>query len=127
MNPQRLAPWVALFAALLLFMQFVWLMHLAFISSDKYIIREIYCGAIILPMWFFVRAGWSLLCGQTNKKNYLRAGSIISILIGLALMLVGSMTSIAVTFTTLFCFFAAIAGCLALIFMTREARKEDNK
>lgn len=127
MNPQRLAPWVTLFAALLLFMQFVWLMHLAVISGGKYVFREIYCGAIILPMWFFTRAGWGLLCGHTNKKNSLRAGSIISILIGLGLLMFGSMTSIAVTFTTLFCFFAAITGCLALILMTREPRKENNK
>ena len=127
MSPQRLAPWVTLFAALLLFMQFVWLMHLAFISGGKYMFREIHCGAIILPMWFFARAGWSLLCGNTNKKNCLRAGSIISILIGLGLMLFDTMNSIAVTLTTLFCFFATIAGCLALILMKREPRKENSE
>ena len=127
MTPQRLAPWITLLAALLLFMQFVWLLHLAFISGGKHIFREIYCGTIILPMWFFARAGWNLICGHTNNKSCLRAGSIISILIGLGLMLFGSMSSIAVTFTTLFCFFAAIAGCLALILMTREPRKENSK
>ena len=123
MSPERLVPWVALFAALLLLTQLVWLLHLTFISSSEAIFRDIYCKSIVLPMFFFARAGWDILNGRTNSKIYLRYGSIASILIGFGLMLFGSMNSIAIIFTILFSFFAGIAGCLALILMKRKSKK----
>ena len=128
----RLAPWICFFAALLLLMQSVWLLHLTFFVSGGFLRPMIYGTVISVPLFLFGRGGWFLLCGQQGGKRDAMAGALISLAIGFVLMLFEPITSIATVYTMFFCFFAAIAGFVSVqlvkhtTYTTKESRRHDD-
>ena len=128
----RLAPWICFFAALLLLMQSVWLLHLTFFVSGGFLRPMIYGTVISVPLFLFGRGGWFLLCGQQGGKRDAMAGALISLAIGFVLMLFEPITSIATVYTMFFCFFAAIAGFVSVQLVkhttntTKESRRHDD-
>ena len=128
----RVAPWACFFAALLLLMQSVWLLHLTFFISDGFLRPLIYSSSISIPFLFFGRGGWLLLCGRQKGKRDAMIGALISLTIGFMLMLFEPITSIATVYTMFFCFFAAIAGFISVqlakqtTHTTKETRHYDD-
>jgi|GEM_PF-7128976 hypothetical protein len=122
MSLLRLAPWICLFAALLLLMQSVWLLHLTFFVGGGFLRPMIYSSVISIPLFFFGRGGWFLLCGQKAGQRDAMVGAVISLAIGFLLMLFEPITSIAAAYTMFFCFFAAIAGFVSVQLVKRATR-----
>ncbi|HAA91337.1 MAG: hypothetical protein CMM48_16875 [Rhodospirillaceae bacterium] len=127
MNPLRLAPWLALFAALLLMMQTIWLLHLTFFVGGGFLLPAIYSGAISLPLFFFARGGWRLLKGSVSGKQDSMIGAGLALIVGFLLMVFGSVASIATVYTMFFCFFSAIAGFVSVMLVNRASKEIDKK
>lgn len=122
MSPLRLAPWVALFAALLLLMQSLWLLHMALFVGGGVVRPALYGSTITMPLFFFARGGWRLLSGKASGKTDTMIGTGSALIIGFLLMLFDSVTSLATVYTMFFCFFAAISGFIAVMLVNRAMR-----
>ncbi len=122
MSLLRLAPWVCFFAALLLLMQPIWLLHLTFFVGGGFLRAMIYGSILSIPLFFFGRGGWFLLRSQRAGQWDAMAGAAISLAFGFLLMLFESVTSIATAYTMFFCFFAAIAGFISVQISKRATR-----
>ena len=124
MNPLRLAPWLCLFAALLLLMQTIWLVHLTIFVGGGFLRPMIYSSVITMPLFFFGRGGWRLLNGQKAGQHDAMIGSGLSLAIGFLLMIIGPIASLATAYTMFFSFFAAIAGFVTVMLVKRAARED---
>lgn len=127
MSPLHLAPWVALFAALLLFMQTIWLLHLSLFVSGEILRPAVYGSAISLPLFFFARGGWRLLKGSANGRQDAMIGAGLALIVGFLVMLFGAAASMATIYTMFFCFLAAVAGFVAAMLVNRATREIEKK
>ena len=123
MNIFRLAPWLAFFAALLLLMQSLWLVHFAFAVGGQILRPLIYGCVISIPMVIFARAGWRLMNGHAAGITDGLIGAICSLVIGFALMLIGPVASLTTAYTMFFCFLAAAAGFAATMLAKRGVKR----
>jgi hypothetical protein len=122
MNFFRLAPWLSFFAALLLLMQSLWLLHLAFVVGGQILRPLIYGSVISVPLVIFARAGWRLMNGHAAGINDAVIGAVCSLVIGFALMLIGPIASLTTAFTMFFCFLSAVAGFASVMLAKHGAR-----
>ena len=63
----RVAPWACFFAALLLLMQSVWLLHLTFFVSDGFTAVDL--QLLHFDSIFVLWAGWMVPAMRTTKKG----------------------------------------------------------